>query len=79
MGVTIRQVEEGDEEVFVDFRSNKKGDLILKVRNLIDKDPEIKKRVQKLDKDHLNILHIFVDTVSRNNFYRKYKKTTKFL
>lgn len=79
MGVTEEQMENGNEEVYVDFRTKSQGEVILKVRNLIDKDEELKKRVKKLDKDHLNILHIFIDTVSRNNFYRKYKKTTKFL
>jgi hypothetical protein len=49
------------------------------VRNLIKTDPEVAERVKALDDDHYNILHIFIDTVSRNNFFRKYKKTTKFL
>ena len=72
-------LKNGDEEVYVDFREDPKGKLVLKVRDLIKKDPNVRERVKKLDKQHFNILHLFVDTVSRNNFFRKYKKTTKFL
>ena len=53
--------------------------MIIKVRDLIKGNKTMEERVKPLDKDHLNILHIFIDTVSRNNFFRKYKKTAKFL
>lgn len=79
MGVTQKDIDNGYEEVYVDFRKKKEGEVILKVRNLIERNPKIRERVKKLDDDHYNILHLFVDTVSRNNFFRKYKKTTKFL
>lgn len=63
----------------MDFRNNKFGEVIFKVRNLVDRNETVRQRVKPLDSDHLNILSIFIDTVSRNNFYRMYKKTTKFL
>ena len=78
-GVTEQELKTGNEEVFIDFREKKTGEIVIKLRNLIEKDAAVKNRVKDLDKDHLNILHIFIDTVSRNNFFRKYKKTTKLL
>lgn len=49
------------------------------MRNLLLKDPDLRKRVKKVDKDHLNILEIFIDTVSRPNWHRKYLQTNQFL
>jgi hypothetical protein len=71
-GVTEQELKTGNEEVFIDFREKKTGEIVIKLRNLIEKDAAVKNRVKDLDKDHLNILHIFIDTVSRNNFFRKY-------
>lgn len=78
-GATQEDIDFGEEEIFVDFRNKSVGEVFFKVRNLAERNETIAKRVKPLDKDHLNILHIFVDTVSRDNFYRKYKRTTKFL
>lgn len=78
-GVKAEEIDSGKEEIYVDFRNKTSGELIIKVRNLIKGNKQMEERVKLLDKDHLNILHIFVDTVSRNNFFRKYKKTSKFL
>jgi hypothetical protein len=78
-GVSEKEMNEGDEEIFVDFRNKQTGQINIKLKNLMERDNEVKERVKPWDKDHYNILHIFVDTVSRNNFYRKYKKTTKLL
>jgi hypothetical protein len=75
---TKEEVENGDLEVFIDFRG-KKPKPIIKVRNLIEKDEKIKQRVKKVDKDNLNVLHIFLDTVGRQQFFRKYPKTIEFL
>jgi hypothetical protein len=72
-------IEDGDREVFIDFRNDFMGKFITKVRNLKEKDPKIKERVKPWDKDHLNFIVIFVDTVSRNNFHRKYRHTKAFL
>lgn len=69
----------GDKEVFIDFRSKDEGELVLKVRDLTKKNSKVKQEVKNLDNENLNILRIFIDTVSRNNFHRKYKKTLKFL
>lgn len=73
------EIEEGDREVFLDFRKSFDGEIKIKVKNLIERNETVKSRVKKWDKDNLNILNIFIDTVSRNNFHRKYKKTKEFL
>jgi hypothetical protein len=78
-GVTEHEIEDGEEEIFVDFRNRAEGEIIMKIRNLVKRNETVRKRVKLVDKDHLNILRIFLDTVSRNEFYRKYKKTTKIL
>ena len=78
-GVKPEELETGKEEVYVDFRNKTSGELVIKVRDLIKGNTTMEDRVKPLDKDHLNILHIFIDTVSRNNFLRKYKKTSQFL
>lgn len=76
---TPESFENGDREVFIDFRKSMQGEFVLKVRNLKEKDPEVKKRVKPQDDDHYNILMIFVDTLSRANFHRKYHKTKALL
>jgi hypothetical protein len=71
-------IENGDREFFLDFRKPE-VDYHIRVRNIIKKDPNLQKRVLKVDKDHLNIMEIFIDTVSRANWHRKYHKTNEFL
>jgi len=61
---TEDSLEKGDREVFIDFRKDFMGEFIMKVRNLKEKDP---------------FIVVFVDTVSRNNFHRKFKNTKKLL
>ena len=78
VGVTEEEMENGKEEFYVDFRNKKTGKFIIKVRNLIERDQVIRDRVKKLDEQHLNILHIFVDVLSRNHFQRRYHKTGQF-
>ena len=77
---TEESMETGPREVFIDFRTNPEGEIKLKLKNLKnDQNPEIQKRVKPVDSEHQNILLIFIDTVSRPNFFRKYKKTVEFL
>lgn len=75
---TPDDLESGHREFFIDFRE-KEPKPVIKVRNMLKNDPDLKNRVKKVDKDHLNILNIFIDTVSRNNWHRKYHKTNEFL
>lgn len=77
--VTEEEMENGDKEVFIDFRKNYNGEILIKVKNLLDRNETVRNRVKKSDKQHLNILNIFIDTLSRNNFHRKYKNTREFL
>lgn len=78
-GATEDDIKFGEKEVFVDFRNSEIGEVVFKVRNLILRNQEIERRVKPLDKEHFNILQIFIDTVSRNNFFRMYDKTKEFL
>jgi hypothetical protein len=75
---TPEDLVSGDREFFLDFREAEPK-VHIEVRNLIEKNPEIKERVKPVDKDHLNILNIFIDTVGRANWHRKYDKTNEFL
>lgn len=77
--VNETRMEEGDEEVFLDFRKDPEGEVVIKLKNLRDRKESVKKYVLKTDEKHMNVLNIFIDTVSRNNFHRKYKKTKEFL
>ena len=76
---TPEQVQNGKEELFIDFRKSAEGELITKVRDLTKSSKLIGLQVKPSDKEHPNILRIFIDTISRNNFHRKYKETSKFL
>lgn len=77
--VSDEEMKKGEREVFIDFRKNDQGRLKIKVKNLLERNSTVKARVKPVDKDHLNVLNIFIDTLSRNNFHRKYKRTKKFL
>ena len=68
-----------DREVFIDFRTKPEGELVIKIKNMKEKSKEVKERVKPWDKDNLNVLMLFIDTLSRSNFHRKYKDTKKIL
>lgn len=76
--VDEEEVKSGEREFFIDFRGKEPKEII-KVRNLLESNVERREKVKKVDKNHLNILNIFVDTVSRQNWHRKYHKTNEFL
>ena len=40
--VTQDDIDNGEEEVFVDFRKSSVGEIVLKVRNLIERDESIR-------------------------------------
>lgn len=77
--ISPREMENGEKEVFIDFRENPNGELLLKLKDLTKRDEKVRSEVKKLDDKNLNILRIFIDTISRSNFHRKYKETIKFL
>jgi hypothetical protein len=65
-------------EVIVDFRSNPYGELKIKIN--YNKNLSIKRKsLSKNNNDTNNILFIYLDNLSRINFYRQYKKTSKFI
>ena len=73
-----KEIDNGPREAFIDFRGEK-PEAVIKVRNLLKVKPSLKKRVKNIDEEHLNVMHIFLDTVGRSNFHRKYANTLKFL
>ena len=72
-------MENGPEEVFVDFRGNKYGQLKIKLKNMAQYRPSKYKLLQKVSDKHMNVLNIFVDTISKERFYRKFPYTAQFL
>jgi hypothetical protein len=76
--VKKEDIEHGSRQAFIDFNGDK-PEAIVKVRNIIKGNSTLEKRVKNVDKDHLNVMHIFLDTVGRQNFIRKYTETLKFL
>lgn len=76
---TEESFKNGEREVFIDFRKDPEGEFVLKLRNLKETDPEVKERVKPLDDDNYNVLMIFIDTLSRANFHRKYHQTKELL
>jgi len=42
-----------------------KAKAIIKVRNLLKDNKEMSERVLPVDKDHLNVMHIYLDSVGR--------------
>ena len=76
---TPESMLKNDREIFIDFRNNPEGELIFKIKNMKERSQEVKRRVKPLDDDNLNVLMIFIDTLSRNNFHRKYRHTKKVL
>jgi len=64
-------------EVFFDFRNDPLGKVIIKLRD-ITKTPEYKNEFKDHDKDHPNVLHVFIDTVSRHRILRKFPQTVEW-
>ena len=64
-------------EVFVDFTKNEYGKINIK----INYNEELAKKRLTLSKNSIsnNIIFLFFDNLSREHFYRQFKKTTKFL
>jgi len=66
-----------DMEVFLDKRKKNQEKLIINLKDYRLTHPGTK--FLPHDKDHLNILQIFVDTVSRNRFHRRFTQVKRFL
>lgn len=72
------EIKESKREVFYDFRKEKEGQVIINLKSRME-EQEISKRVLDLGNEDFNVLHIFLDTVSRNRFYKILPKTADFL
>jgi hypothetical protein len=82
--VTEKEMMEGSEEIFLDFRGeeNKEiGKLEIKVKDRRIEYPEMAKRLKDVDvsKGKFNILNLFVDETSRGRFFRVFPKTIEYL
>lgn len=66
-----------DMEVFLDLSEEGNEKLIVNLKDVRNIHPEVK--FQPHDLENVNILQIFVDTVSRPNFHRRFAKMSKFL
>lgn len=83
-GVTEKEMIEGTEEIFLDFRGeeNKEvGKLEIKVKDRRKQYPALAGKLKDVDakKSKYNVLNLFVDTVSRGRFYRRFPQTIQFL
>ena len=76
VSVTPVEMENGPLEAFIDFRKKSAGEVKIKLKKLDFSKREIK--VENHDLEHPNILRIFVDTVSRPRFIRRFKHTKAF-
>jgi hypothetical protein len=74
-GVTKEEMEEGPEETYIDFSENPKGEYKFKIRDLRNSkdDTSIADRVKPVTRDQLNVLRIFIDTISHQRFHRRFK------
>jgi hypothetical protein len=67
----------------VDFRGDHKnlGKAVIKAKDFTKFDPEIQQRLEYVSEsaEHPSVLRLFLDTTSRFRFYRKFKRTIRFL
>ena len=66
-------------EVILDFSGNKNGEIKMNINKNNELAEERKKLGIKYKSTFDNILFIFIDSLSREHFKRKLKKTTKFI
>ena len=71
-------LENGDRESYMDFRESTEGKYVIKLRDQ-KKNSDFKWNLLPHDNDHMNILHIFMDTVSRQRVYIAMPKTVDVL
>jgi hypothetical protein len=89
----LKQIEEGSraiprgdinsvpEEVFLDFGTNPNGVSSIILKDKLKTNEELRNRVKDIDIENqrYNVLNVFIDTISRMNFFRKYPRMTQFL
>lgn len=76
---TEQELAEDMNDISVDFSDTSTPLMKVTVKDRLKIHPELQEKIKEWDEDHLNILNIFVDTVSRPRFYRRLKKTARFL
>jgi hypothetical protein len=78
ISVPRQDIENSKTELFLDFKNDPMGEAIVNVKSRFKDNPELEKQILDTDEDHPNIVNIFVDTASRDRFWRKYKRLTQF-
>jgi hypothetical protein len=78
-----KEIEEGPKEFFIDYRGKNSvlGKALIEPKDFTKYDPKIAARMKDKEEsvDHPSVIRIFFDTTSKHRFYRKYKKSIKFL
>ena len=77
--ISVEEIDSVPEEFMIDFSDVKKPRAIYKVKNIMLRNENRREEIQESDPEHLNVLRIFMDTVSRTQFHRKYKHTIEYL
>lgn len=79
--ISPEEMVSSKQEFFVDFTDRDDPQPIVKLKNILldEKNENRAMEIKSTDDQHFNILRIFLDTVSRNTFHRRYPKTIKFL
>lgn len=70
---------EGPEEVYIDFEDNPKGKYKVNIRDKAKTDEKLALRLKPVTTDHQNVLRIFIDTISYQRMYRRFKQTVPWL
>lgn len=70
-----KDIDDSPREVFFDFRKDHiQGETIIKLRDLSSMN-----KFSEVDFEHPNIVNIFIDTISRQRFHRRFHRTKQFL
>jgi hypothetical protein len=64
-------------EIIVDFNEDPYGKILININH--NKSLSEQRSKLSLNNSSNNILFIFIDNISRNHFYRQFKKTAKFI
>ena len=77
--VPAEAIEDSDDEIFVDLRKSRYGVPVIRLKSLERTNQERFKQIQPVDDEHLNVLNLFIDTISKERFYRRFRYTAQFL
>jgi hypothetical protein len=76
------EMDTNESEFFIDFRGKKNskyGKAVVKVKDYEELNPDSKWEVKQESAKQPSILKLYMDTTSKYRFYRKFKRTIRFL